>query len=571
MSLVFPAEISPFQSLYRGGVLTAALLLLVGSIWNSGLSAATLGAAMTVSGLVLLARLVPVAWTRERPLTFTASLVFASTLWMGAEAAALGVLLACLLHARFGQKLGDSRGYVRFQGAQLALSAFLSSAALRLAGARFGLPASGAPPLNLLAAATLGVLAFLAANGLLTAGAHLNTLRSRWQLSRSRGRLFALALVYLLGMLPVVLLAPLGATLGLKVGLPLLLLLTLSGQVARLTLEVASLRGQLETAEAMGRASIADPETDIDPSALLQRFLTLAQGLVTAERALVWTMNQETGELTPAAALPDSGVFAGQKAMFGEGLIGHAAARIRPRLVADAARDPRRGRRETASGAWLLYPIIVHARLLGVAHWIRPVSHPFTQADVARLASLVPQAAVALENVLVREQMHSQAATDGLTGLWNHRRMQELLAEEVRRSARYHRALSVLMLDVDSFKTFNDTYGHPQGDQLLRSIATILRANVRTVDHVGRYGGEEFVIILPETAKDDACRLAERIRSAVEAQACIVIDDQIIRRTISVGVAAYPEDALNPGELVQRADEALYRAKRSGKNCVIWA
>ena len=167
--------------------------------------------------------------------------------------------------------------------------------------------------------------------------------------------------------------------------------------------------------------------------------------------------------------------------------------------------------------------------------------------------------------------MNHLAATDGLTNLWNHRKMHELLRVEMKRSTRYHRAMSVLMLDVDSFKTFNDTYGHPQGDQLLRNIAAILRAGVRNVDFVGRYGGEEFLVLLPETTKDDACRMAERIRSDVEAQAVLDIDGKTVCRTVSVGVASYPEDALNPADLVQKADEALYRAKRSGKNCVIWA
>ncbi len=564
-------ESVPFQDAYRGTILLTAFGLVLVRAWQGALSATVLGAALAAAALILLARLVPVAWTRERPLTFTGPIVFATALWLGAETAALAALLAYFLYARFGQRVGDSRGYVRFQGAQLALSAFVSVGARQIAATWLGFSSGSATGTQLLASATLGALTFVATNGLLTVIAHLGQWRSLWRAVKSRARLSSLVLVYLLGMLPVVLLAPLGATLGLMVVLPLLLLLTLSALTARLMLEVHSLRGQLETAEAMGRASIADPANDIDPKVLLQRFLTLAQALVAAERAIVWTMDQETGELTPTAALPDMGIFAGQKATFGEGLIGQAAARIRPRLVTDAARDPRRGRREVASGSWLLYPIMVHARLLGVAQWIRPVQRPFTPEDVERLASLVPQAAVALENVRIREAMHSLAATDGLTGLWNHRRMYELLGEEMRRATRYRRVASVLMLDVDSFKTFNDSYGHPQGDQLLRSIASILRSNVRTVDHVGRYGGEEFLVILPETSKDDACRLAERIRSAVEEQAYVIVDGWLIRRTVSVGVASYPEDGLNPTELVQRADEALYRAKRAGKNCVIWA
>ncbi len=559
-------EAAPFQIAYRSGVLLAAFVFALRFAGHDLLSTAGLGAVLLAAGLTLLARLIPVAWTRERPLTFTGPIVFAIALWMGAGIAAWAALLAYFLFARFGQRGGDSRGFVRFQGAQLALSAFASAGARQMVGAPVG--AAGT---QLLSAAALGALAFALTHGLLTALAHQGRWRSQRRLPKNRARLLGSGFVYLLGMLPIVLLVPLGATVGLMAALPLLLLLLLSAQTARLALDVHSLRGQLETAEAMGRASIAESANEVDPKILLQRFLTLAQALVASERAIVWTMDQDTGELTPAAALPDMGVFAGQRATFGEGLIGQAAARIRPRLVADAARDPRRGRREVASGAWLLYPIIVHARLLGVAQWIRPVNRPFTQEDVERLASLVPQAAVALENVRIREAMHSLAATDGLTGLWNHRRMYDLLGEEMRRSTRYHRVLSVLMLDVDSFKTFNDTYGHPQGDQLLRSIASILRHNVRTVDHVGRYGGEEFMVILPETSKDDACRLAERIRGAVEEQAFLIVDGRTIRRTVSVGVASYPEDGLNPTELVQRADEALYRAKRSGKNCVIWA
>ena len=192
----------------------------------------------------------------------------------------------------------------------------------------------------------------------------------------------------------------------------------------------------------------------------------------------------------------------------------------------------------------------------------------FLPKDVARLDALIPQTAIALEGVYIRARMQDAAATDGLTELWNHRRLYELLREEVRRAVRYKRPLAVLMMDVDSFKTFNDTYGHPQGDQLLRVVAGILKGSARAVDHVGRYGGEEFLVILPETSKEDACQMAERIRSEIEARACVVIADQAIHRTMSLGVVSYPEDADSADELMQRADAALYRAKRSGKNRV---
>src|SRR5205814_1424885 len=160
------------------------------------------------------------------------------------------------------------------------------------------------------------------------------------------------------------------------------------------------------------------------------------------------------------------------KASFGEGLVGGAAARARPCRIADASRHPVRGNLEPTAGAWLLYPIVMHQKVLGVAQWIRPANQPFTREETARLGALVPQAAVALENARIRAAMQQLASTDGLTQLWNHRKMFELLRDEMPRATRYHRVLSVLMLDVDSFKSFNDTYGHPQGDQLLRCIAS---------------------------------------------------------------------------------------------------
>jgi diguanylate cyclase (GGDEF)-like protein len=170
-----------------------------------------------------------------------------------------------------------------------------------------------------------------------------------------------------------------------------------------------------------------------------------------------------------------------------------------------------------------------------------------------------------------RVELERLSVTDELTGLANRRHLDAELEREVQRHARHKRACAVLMLDVDRFKSLNDTHGHPAGDAVLRQLARILLENTRKGDTVARFGGEEFLVILPETSKDDACRLAERIRSAVEERAFVFVDGEAIHRTVSVGVASYPEDALNAVALVQCADEALYRAKRAGKNCVLWA
>ena len=578
----FAAQGAAFLLSARDPLLVLAVLsLLIANMAQHFVRLMDWGAALLATFLFLTVRQAPIARTREKSLTFLPPVCFAVALWIGISPGAVATLAACYLTARFGgPRVRRRRRQIRLEGIRLALSLLLADGAMRAGEAAFHVsvfsvalrnaPFPLASALPLLIVATLGALSFLGSLLLLTLLAEAGAARNRFVSGEMPVYLRNLTLTLALGLLCVVLLTPLAAAWGLAGAFPLGLLLLFAAQTARLSLEARDLRGQIETAEALGRASVTETE-EPDAARLLERFLTLAQGLISADRALVWTMDQETGLLSPTAGVPDMGLWAREEATFGEGLIGSAAARMRPLLIPDASRDPRRARREIASGAWLLYPVMVQDRLLGVVQWARPVGSPFSSEDIARLEVLVPQAAVALENARIRQEMHRLAATDGLTGLWNHRKMHELLRVEMRRSTRYHRALSVLMLDVDSFKTFNDTYGHPQGDQLLRNIAVILQAGVRTVDFVGRYGGEEFLVILPETTKDDACRMAERIRSDVEAQAVVTIADKPVRRTVSVGVASYPEDALSPAELVQRADEALYRAKRSGKNCVIWA
>ena len=139
----------------------------------------------------------------------------------------------------------------------------------------------------------------------------------------------------------------------------------------------------------------------------------------------------------------------------------------------------------------------------------------------------------------------------------------------MRRARRYNRPLSVLMLDLDGFKSINDHYGHPLGDELLRNMARIMRGSVRTVDRLGRYGGEEFLVVMPETHKDDAFLLAERIRGTVEEEGYIVVAGEQIHRTVSVGVASYPEDGLNANELVHRAESALDHAPIQGERSAI--
>jgi diguanylate cyclase (GGDEF)-like protein len=164
------------------------------------------------------------------------------------------------------------------------------------------------------------------------------------------------------------------------------------------------------------------------------------------------------------------------------------------------------------------------------------------------------------------------AVTDGLTGLYNHRHLHERLALEVERSQRSGLPLSVLMLDVDHFKLFNDSFGHPAGDEVLRQVARVLNDTRRANDVVARYGGEEFAVILVDTAKFTAAKVAERVRERIAAHD---FHDPAHRTqrgtpiTVSLGVATFPDDGVDAEALIRAADTALYAAKRSGRNRVV--
>lgn len=168
-------------------------------------------------------------------------------------------------------------------------------------------------------------------------------------------------------------------------------------------------------------------------------------------------------------------------------------------------------------------------------------------------------------------RLRKLSITDGLTGLFNHRHVHELLHDEFERSSRTEEPVAVAMIDLDRFKAVNDTYGHPTGDVILYETARILRETAREIDMVGRYGGEEFIVILPNTGEEEASRFGERVRAAVEAH--VFRDDaNEIRMTTSAGVAAFPAPRVDsPETLLKRADDALYEAKESGRNRVVRA
>ncbi|MDO8886892.1 GGDEF domain-containing protein [Candidatus Oleimmundimicrobium sp.] len=175
--------------------------------------------------------------------------------------------------------------------------------------------------------------------------------------------------------------------------------------------------------------------------------------------------------------------------------------------------------------------------------------------------------------VLSKKQKKQQMALellsvhDRLTGLFNYSYFLDRMEEEKKRADRYEKELSFIMMDIDHFKHYNDTYGHEQGNVVLKKIAKTIRENTRDIDIVSRYGGEEFVVLLPRASKEQAVVVAERIRKAVESLEFPGNREQpVVKKTISGGVATYPHDAKDASGLVVKADEALYEAKESGRN-----
>jgi len=205
----------------------------------------------------------------------------------------------------------------------------------------------------------------------------------------------------------------------------------------------------------------------------------------------------------------------------------------------------------------------------------KPINFPELEARVRsmlrikRLQDELDQKNRELEDV--NRKLKKLSITDGLTELFNHRHVHELLHEEFERSRRSGDPIAVAMLDLDRFKQVNDTYGHPTGDVILYETARILRETAREIDMIGRYGGEEFIAILPGASEQAAASFAERVRERVEGH--VFRDDATeVRMTMSAGVASHPEFSVdNPDLLLKRADEALYAAKEGGRNRVIRA
>ncbi|HZJ62490.1 MAG TPA: sensor domain-containing diguanylate cyclase, partial [Kofleriaceae bacterium] len=253
----------------------------------------------------------------------------------------------------------------------------------------------------------------------------------------------------------------------------------------------------------------------------------------------------------------------------GEGAAGWVMSHGTARRIADLSADDDIATQGGAHGirSWLGVPLFMYGGCEGVIAVQSSHARAFHAEHQRLLESLGLQIAAALQNA----HLYELAMVDGLTGLFMRRYFDARIEEEIERSKRYGTAFSVVMMDVDDFKSLNDAHGHLMGDRVLRGIANVVKSQMRGVDTAARYGGEEIAVILPRTELVNAYNVGERIRGAI-AELRITTDStpaQALRVTASFGIAAYPESKASNGEdLVRYADRALYRAKKTGKNRV---
>ncbi len=318
--------------------------------------------------------------------------------------------------------------------------------------------------------------------------------------------------------------------------------------------------------------------SELERPALLARVLENLVPVLRAESGSVMLVDRRAGgelRIEAAIGLPPEVVAVG-RLLPGRGVAGWVVETNAPLLLNDPASDMRAvellGTVKHRISSIVSVPLHGPDGVVGTLNVEnRTPGRKFVPSALDFLTIVAAQLSVALERVALYERLRDEAVTDPLTGLYNQRYFWQRIHEELSRAERYGTELSLMMVDLDGFKRFNDTYGHPAGDEALKRVARILQDSVRQGDVVARYGGEEFVVVCPNTGRKDVTALAERLRQLVERVSTGKFDHggrMHKNITLSMGVAVFPHNASSAEDLVASADSCLYAAKESGRNRV---
>ncbi|MCC6759099.1 MAG: diguanylate cyclase [Candidatus Omnitrophica bacterium] len=292
-----------------------------------------------------------------------------------------------------------------------------------------------------------------------------------------------------------------------------------------------------------------------------------ASAILQADKCSLMLFDETVGELCIKSAKGlETDVITQTRIKLGDSIAGRVAKEGEGMLVKNIEYDKRFERANSPSyrtRSFMSVPIKFNDRLIGVVNISeKNTGHePFNETDLKVLSAIVRQAAAAIENAKLYRELEYLSVTDPLTNLWNYRCFINSVDEEIQRCKRFANTFSLLMIDADNFKSYNDSYGHLEGDLLLKEIGRIFTGQLRAIDKVCRYGGDEFVVLLPNTNIGQAKVAAEKLRVAVEK--CAFKQ----KMTVSAGVAEYRAN-LSRFELIMRADRCLYQAKTQGRNRV---
>src|SRR5579864_3117086 len=255
----------------------------------------------------------------------------------------------------------------------------------------------------------------------------------------------------------------------------------------------------------------------------------------------------------------------------GEGIAGWVAKHGDSLIVPDVYNDPRFAKRIDEMTKWktrsiICVPLQSKHRVLGVIQLINCSMESFGEQEMFFLHALCDYAAIAIDNARAVEKIQELTITDDCTGLYNARHLYKTLEAEVYRSARFGYEFSVIFIDLDHFKQVNDTHGHLVGSKLLNEIGFKIKSHLRLIDYAFRYGGDEFVVLLPQTGKESAMVVARRLRDVLRTSQFLTEENLNLIARASMGVATYPEDAKSAHEIIRQADEMMYTVKNSTRD-----
>ncbi len=339
----------------------------------------------------------------------------------------------------------------------------------------------------------------------------------------------------------------------------------------KLQTEIDIAKKEISFFEDVGKALTSSMELDD----ILVTIMKKTKEMTNAEAWSVLLIDEETGDLvfekTDSKKAPKMKKY---RLKQGEGIAGWVAREGVPVIVPDVSRDERFSpamdkKLHFKTKSLMCVPIKSQDRVIGVLEVVnKKTGEQFTKDDLDLLMKLIDQTALAIERTSLYQKMEELALTDDLTKLFNTRYLNRTIEMEIQRSNRYRTSISLIFIDIDYFKNVNDQHGHLVGSKLLVEMGQLIIKGLRSIDIVARYGGDEFVVVLPQTSPKAAAQIAERIRAAVEQNVFLKKEGYSLRITASFGVASYPDNAKSKEDLLRMADEAMYRVKYTTRNGV---